>query len=162
MSVLSAFVLKWCHPDYPPTKVDILEIADLERRLGLILPEDYKVEICTAGLPSPTLALLSAIVEREVDLHDLGGLHTPDNIFIETEDWRAIGMPEHLMAIGNDSSGSSFCFDIKDLQKIRVPSAPVYFWDHDLNQVTREAPSFSVWISGFLGSWSDGLSFNNF
>lgn len=161
MSVLSAFVQKWCHPDYPPAKVEIHEIAVLEHTFGLVVPDDYKVEICTVGLPSPTLALLSGICERDVDLHDLSELYTPDQISRETEDWREIGMPENLIAIGRDSGGGSFCFDINELKKTRVPSASVYYWDHDFDKVTCEATSFSSWISQFLDSWSDGLSFRD-
>lgn len=161
-AVLLAFFTQWSHPDHLPVKVNHSELNDAETTLGVRFPEDYKAEILSVGLPSPTLALLEAIVDREADLYDLSELYTPHDIIEVSTGWWQIGMPKNLIAIGNDSMGNKFCFDIADLQGDTVASAPVYFWDHDFGTVELVGASFPVWIGNYVGKWSAGLTYKDF
>jgi cell wall assembly regulator SMI1 len=76
--------------------------------------------------------------------------------------WREIGLPDNFVVIGKDFSGNKFCFDVADLQGDAVASAPVYFWDHDFDDVQLVASSFPEWIGSYLGEWSADLSYKDF
>ncbi len=161
-AILLAFAAQWSNPSRPPATVDQSELEAAEVTLGVRFPEDYKAGVLSVGLPRPTLALLSAIAERPIDLHDLSDLATPSEIVEETLGWREIGLPENLVVIGNDSMGSKFCFDVADLHGDRVISAPVYFWDHDFDTVELVGASFPEWIGSYVGDWSNGLKYDDF
>lgn len=162
MNELLDFTRKWTSEDYPPKAVDREGLDAAETELALKFPMDYRRQILSVGRPSPTLALLSAITDNEIDFHDLSELYAPDDIVSVTRGWREIGMPQTLVAIGGDSLGSHFCFDEKDLQANRVDSAAVYHWDHDFNETEKVAESFSEWIASYLGEWSDGIQATDF
>lgn len=162
MNTLNDFARKWCHPDHPPTAVNADDLLVAERKLGVVFPEDYKSAVLAVGLPSPTLALLSAIDDKDLDLRGLADLLSPGEVVEETFGWRESGMPRNLIAIGSDDSGSKFCFDENDLKGQSVASAPIYFWDHDFDETERVSDSFSAWIGSYLGDWSLGLNFKDF
>lgn len=160
---LKQFADKWCHKDYPPEPVHAEELVATESELKIRLPADYRQQVLAVGLTSPTLALLSVIDDLQLDLNDLSSLCTPPEIINQTFKWRAIGMPDHLLVIGDDCMGNKFCFDMGDLSgDKRSLYAPVYFWDHDFDVTTKIADSFSVWIESYLGPWSHGLSATDF
>lgn len=162
MNELLGFAQKWCHPDYPPLQIDPEKLLAVGHELGVSFPDDYRSAILTVGLPHPTLALLNNILERNSDLHDLSNLYSPEEILSSTKGWHEAGMPGNLIAIGNDCSGSSFCFDANDLKNGSVSQAPVYFWDHDFDETERIEVSFSSWIGSYLGDWSKSLSYSDF
>lgn len=162
MSVLVEFSHKWCHPEYAATPVELTELIDIEALLQIKFPKDYMEEVLEAGLPSPTLALLSSALEAELALPTVSELNPPLEIVRETKAWHEIGMPKNLVAIGNDCCGNKFCFVLHDLQNGCRPTAPVYFWDHDFDETNLIADSFRDWISMYLGSWADGLDYRNF
>lgn len=161
-TILLAFTARWSHPNHPPVTIDQPELEAAEAILGVRFPEEYKEGVLSVGRPSPTLALLSAIADRQIELHDLSDLASPNEIVEQTLGWREIGMPKNLVVIGNDSMGNKFCFDVADLQGDRVISAPVYFWDHDFDTVELVGPSFQEWICSYLGEWSNGLNYADF
>jgi cell wall assembly regulator SMI1 len=161
-AILLAFAAQWSHPSYPPVKVEPAELQAAEATLGVRFPEDYKTAILSVGRPFPSLALLSAISDHSIDLRALSELSTPKEIVEETVGWREIGLPDNFVVIGNDFSGNKFCFDVADLQGDAVASAPVYFWDHDFDDVQLVASSFPEWIGSYLGEWSADLSYKDF
>ena len=162
MNELENFAEKWGSTNYLPTSVSREDLDDAESQLMINFPQDYRFQILSVGLPSPTLALLSAISDRDIDLHDLSSLYQPSEIISTTRDWRKIGMPQYLIAIGNDSLGSQFCFDERDLKSGRTAQSPVFHWDHDFDYTEQMAQSFSAWIQSYLASWSDGIDANDF
>lgn len=161
-AILLAFAAQWSHPSDPAVPVDQSELEAAEATLGVQLPEDYKAGVLSVGLRRPTLALLSAIADQQINLHDLSDLASPNEIVEKTLGWREFGLPENLVVIGNDCMGSTFCFDVADLQGDRVVSAPVYFWDHDFDTVELVGASFPEWIGSYLGEWSKGLNYDDF
>lgn len=162
LDILLAFALQWSHPDRPPTRVDQSELHAAEIALNVALPEDYKAEVLTAGLPSPTLALLSGILDRGADLHHLSGLYSPQEIVDASTGWHEVGMPKTLIAIASDGGGNQFCFDRRDLQQTMVVAAPVYYWDHEFGTIEQVSTSFPGWIGSYVGDWSKGLTYRDF
>ena len=159
---LKSFAEKWCHENYEPEPVDEADLKSVESVFKIWFPTDYREQVLAVGLPSPTLALSSAIVDRNLDLHDLSDLCSPKDIIAETDGWRKAGMPDHLLVIGGDCMGNKFCFDFREVSREPKSGASIYFWDHDFGDTVKVANSFSDWIRGYLGSWSDGITATDF
>lgn len=140
---LSRFVEKWTIPNYPPERVLATDLREAEERLVFKFPSDYEREVLDVGLPQPTIALLDAIVGRELDVASVGDFYSPEEIVSETTVWKDIGMPDHLIAIAGDESGNKFCFSTLQLDTDRQG---VWFFNHDFGTVEEIAPSFSAWI----------------
>ena len=149
-AILLAFAVQWSEPIFPIKRVEHVDLQDAELAFGIRFPEDYRAAILSVGLPYSS-ALLSAIVDQNVDLRVLSELFPPKTIIEQTLSWREIGLPANLIAIADDVSGNKFCFDVADIQGEAVVSAPVYFWDHDFDYVTFVASSFSEWIGSYIG-----------
>ncbi|MEM9879789.1 MAG: SMI1/KNR4 family protein [Pseudomonadota bacterium] len=162
MMALRKFADKWCDPSSLPQVVIEDELNSIEKDFAIALPRDYRDQVLAVGLPSPTLALLSAIVDNEVDMNDLSRLNAPAEIKQETLDWRDAGLPANLLVIGADCSGNKFCFDLGDLTPASDQEAAVYLWDHDFLETRRIAPSFSAWMNGFFGAWSEAVTYADF
>ena len=60
MTPLKKFSEKWCHPERPVPRVSEGELNSVENEFGIFLPSDYREQVLSVGLPSPTLALLAA------------------------------------------------------------------------------------------------------
>ncbi|MER8378719.1 SMI1/KNR4 family protein [Mesorhizobium sp. M0142] len=146
---LSRFVEKWTTPAYPPDSVSEEDLGAAEQQLGVHFPEDYRKAVLDVGLPRPTIALLNAIVERKLDLHDLANFYSPKEIVEETLGWREIGMPDRLVAIASDSLGNKFCFNADQLGGESADMRAIWFFDHDFGTVDEVAPSFHAWIDAF-------------
>ncbi|GBH30412.1 SMI1/KNR4 family protein [Sphingobium xenophagum] len=142
MSLLR-FVEKWTNPDYPPERVLAADLRKAEQLLVFKFPSDYEREVLDVGLPQPTIALLDAIVERELDVASVGDFYAPEEIVSETTIWKDIGMPDHLIAVAGDESGNKFCFSTSQIDADRQG---VWFFDHDFGTVEEIASSFSAWI----------------
>src|SRR5215217_2049921 len=107
---LSRFITLWTHPDYAPDPVSEDELKKAEGLLQTRLPPDYRIAVLEFGLPRPTIELLDAIVERELDLRDVSEFLGPAEIVSVTVDWRDLGLPEELVAFATDCMGNLFCF----------------------------------------------------
>ena len=146
---LARFTEKWTSGHYPPVPVTEADLCSVEQRFALRLPEDYRQAVLQTGLPRPTIALLDAIVDRELDLHSLGDFYSPAEIISATLSWRELGMPEQLIAIASDGCGNKFCFDGDRLREGDVAGQAIWFFDHDFGTVDQIAPSFDAWIKAF-------------
>jgi hypothetical protein len=145
---LARFIALWTHPDYPPEAVSENDLERAEGRLQTHLPADYRSAVLRFGLPSPTIALLDAIVDRELDLRDVSDFLNPEDMVTVTEGWRDLGLPEELVAFATDCMGNLFCFPT---EADTSGGAPVFFFDHDNRAVEVIAPSFAHWIGQFCG-----------
>jgi hypothetical protein len=146
---LQQFADKWTIPDYPPDRVTEEELRAVEGHFGVRLPDDYRQSVLETGLPGPTSALLSAIVERGLDLFDASDFHTPAEMIQSTKDWRTGGLPEQLIVFADDCSGNMFCFDADRLRSNTPDAASIWFFDHDFGTVECIAPNFDSWIAVF-------------
>lgn len=146
---LERFTEKWTSSSYPPDPVSEGDLSQVEFRFGVRLPEDYRSAVLRVGLPRPKLALLSAIVERELELQGIGNFYAPSEIIESTLAWHAISMPANLIAFASDGMGNKFCFDADRLKKRADGSAAIWFFDHDFETVECVAPSFTAWIEAY-------------
>jgi SMI1 / KNR4 family (SUKH-1) len=148
---LALFIRKWTHPDYPPEPVEAGALAEVERHFGAALSDAYKREVLAHGLPRPRRALLTSIVDRELDIHDVENFYNPAEIIEFTRGWRSAGMAEDLIAFASDCMGNQHCFRLSKgiLQKEIVVRPEIWFFDHDLVEVDLEASDFDAWINRY-------------
>ena len=142
---LAQFNEKWGSVDDPPVPVSRIQLDLVEERFSVRLPEDYRKAVLEIGLPQPTIALLDAVVERELDIDCVGDFFSPSEIIGETEGWHALGMPEQFVAFESDGCGNKFCFN-----RDQLPDGAIWFFDHDFGTIEQ--------IAGSFGSWIDTLS----
>ena len=146
---LAKFTERWTSAAYPPDAVSEPDLRSVERHFGLTLPDDYRRAMLLTGVPRPTIALLDAIVDRALDVNDLSDLYSPAEIIRQTRDFRAFGMPDHLIAIASDCSGNQFCFDATELKAGSADGPAIWFFDHDFGTTAKIAPDFEAWIDAF-------------
>jgi len=151
-SPLRLFADRWGGDYHAPPTVKEEDLAEIEAFFDVVLPRDYRERVLDVGLPSPTFELLDRIADRPFgrQLDDLSALHTPSEIRSQTLRWRAAGLPENLLAIGSDSLGNTFAFDMTQLRGGGVIEAPIWFWDHDFGSTKQVAKSFSAWIDRYV------------
>lgn len=129
-------------------------LADFEINLGVRLPEDYRKFLMdhNGGIPEPsTFWIKDGIDSSEVfqfyGIHDGPEWLSLENYIIG----KNFGIPEHLLAIGDDGTGNTICLGISGNKK-----GVVYFIDHEIHPfeepnsytgVTRIADSFTQFIS---------------
>jgi len=146
---LDRFIAKWTHPEYPPNSVVASDLDRIEEHFGFAFPLDYRTEILKHGLPRPTIKLLDAIVDQQLDLEDVGDFLSPDEVAKRTAAWRSIGLADRFVIFASDCMGNAFCFNVEECPTARVRSAPVWFFDHDLGTVKKIARSFGEWVARF-------------
>lgn len=139
---LERFIARWADPDYPPKPVSEEAIKAVEARFAFAFPADYRQAVLCVGLVSPTIALLDAIDDGELDMADLSELLDPAGMMSHTEDWRNMGLPEDMVAFASDWMGNLFCFRTDG-------GSAIVFFDHDLGTTEEIAPSFTAWIERF-------------
>ncbi|WP_081806422.1 SMI1/KNR4 family protein [Actibacterium atlanticum] len=159
--VFEKFARKWCHPDHPPQRVVQADVERQEYSLGVSLPADYKSALTQVGCLSPTLALITALVDRRRSLADLSELYSPDGVMEQSEGWKEAGLPETLICIAGDSNGNQFCFDRRRVGSHGVVSGSVYLWDHETGEISEIAKSFTRWVSKYVGIWSVGRNWKD-
>lgn len=148
MSLLQ-FVERWTIPDYPPEPVREVDLHNAEQQLGVRFPTDYRSAVLSVGLPRPTIALMDAIVERDLDVHAVGDFFAPKDVIDNTLAWRQLGLPDRFVAFASDDCGNKFCFAADQLEDQSAADKPIWFFDHDFDTVEEIAPSFAAWIDAF-------------
>lgn len=143
---MSRFISLWTHAEFPPDKVTLVDLEGVEVSLSARLPQDYKLAVVEFGLPRPTIALLDAICDRELDLNDVSDFFGPDEIVERTNEWRDLGLPEELVAFASDCMGNLFCFPAEPESD---EAWPVFHWNHDYSEADIVASAFSDWIEDF-------------
>jgi hypothetical protein len=98
--------------------------------------------VLSFGLVSPTIALLDAIVDGELDTIDLSELLHPRDMIASTEAWRDMGLATDLVAFASDCCGSLFCFRTDG-------SSAIHYFDHDFGTTETIAASFTEWIEDY-------------
>jgi hypothetical protein len=136
-------------------------LRTVEEHFGMRLPDDYRQSVLETGLPRPTIALLDAIVEGDLDLTDASDFLSPEDMIQSTEDSRAAGPPEHLIVFAEDCVGNMLCFDAERLRSNAPDAASIWFFDHDFGTVECIAPNFDSWIEAFCNMSSPETGLDN-
>ncbi|MEP0189334.1 MAG: SMI1/KNR4 family protein [Erythrobacter sp.] len=145
-AAIKAFHNAWGSSDYPPDPVDPDALASAEAKLGTGLPQPYKLAVLQTGLPRPTIELLDFICDHEIDFADISDFYAPDEIADETDEWRKLGMPNHLIVFASDCCGNKFSFSTQPQEN----ADEVWYWDHDFDSVKRLAATFEAWLNCFV------------
>jgi hypothetical protein len=144
MSPLERFVRIWTHPDYPPKRVRESELKEVEDRFQFVFPKPYKDEVLRIGLPSTTIALLSFIVDRRLDMADGSDFFDGRSMIETTEGWHELGLPKNLVAFAKDCMGNLFAFSRESSGE-----SAVWFYDHDFDEVTEVSEDFLSWVESY-------------
>jgi hypothetical protein len=125
-----------------------VQLADAEIALGLLWPESYRQFALACGaVYSPEV--LNLVTSRGSALADVQQFLTPKQSVTETRRWRL--EPEGgCAAFASDCSGSFFAFRQLTATEPRADDVAVWLFDHDVDEVVQQAPSFDQWLSQFL------------
>ena len=120
------------------------EVAAFESRLGAALPSEYREFLleCNGGRPVDDLCVETPAAEA------LGGI-VVDHFYslgkgeddVYDLDWnrRMEGPPSAFLPIADDPAGNLLA-----LALVGADAGSVYFWDHETDELTRVATSFSA------------------
>ncbi len=147
VEALKKFVSAWVHPDYGPIPVDPVALDRAEARLETYLPVSYRQCMSQVGPPSAAISLLSTIVDRRLDIPDIGDFFDADRMIEETEGWREAGLPENMIAFAATGSGDLYCFEVVP-ETAPVPiDATVWYFDHEEREVESLDLPFTKWLA---------------
>jgi len=156
MSALLKFHQAWSHHEYHPEPVSEEGLAELEKELCIVFPDDYRKSILSVGVPNPTSELWDWLEYKEEklwwmfwrNLADLSEIYAPNEIR-EALGWYDAGLPRYLIPIADDSSGNQFCYSSIELISDNKRAA-IYFWDHDFRTVHKVGKSFDTWLKKYV------------
>ncbi|MDC7683781.1 SMI1/KNR4 family protein [Asticcacaulis sp. BYS171W] len=147
MISMARFITLWGEDDYPPEKVTAKALTLAEADLSFQFPDDYRQAVLAYGLPRTSFDLMNSAAEQDINdrnyVQAINDFYTPKTIVEETLDWREIGLPADLVAIGSDPCGNLFCFPMAGSAH---PTGSIQLWDHDFDDVTHVADSFEDWL----------------
>ena len=149
-SLYIAFVEKWTHPEYRPVPQSEHSLNAAEEELGVKFPASYREYMMDHGAGGPTSQLLDAIVEHELDIHDLGEIYSVDSIVETADGMKRAGLPDGFVAIAADSLGNKFCFSVEECGRTTLKDAPVWLFDRESGTIDRIANGFEEWIDDCL------------
>ena len=143
------FVERWTHSDYRPKPESGGGLDRVEHEFGFRFPIAYREYMIGFGAGGPTIALLNAIVELNLDMNDLGEMYSSQEVIQATTDGRTAGLPAELVAIAADSSGNQFCLNLQECGMDPKEDSPIWFFDHDFGEKERIADGFEAWLRGY-------------
>ena len=146
--IFQTFVDKWIGND-ERMPVSRSRIDALEDLLGTTLPSAYREFMTTVGAVSVPVALLSSIVDQQLDVADVQDFYDPENVLSATRAWRKMGLPENLFAVASDSSGNQFCLAIPDIGEAVDDDASIWFFDHEEPEAYDMEVPFTKWIETY-------------
>lgn len=124
------------------------QVEAAEAALGVLWPESYgRFALACGALYTPSL--LDLIVERKPGWSDVQQFLTPRQSVAET---RRSGLEPAgtCLVWATDCMGNLFAFRDLPASSPRFSDAPVWFFDHEENEMTIEAASFDAWLARFL------------
>ncbi|WP_423999377.1 SMI1/KNR4 family protein [Maribacter sp. IgM3_T14_3] len=128
-------------------KVPLTDIENLESEFNIYVPNEFKIFLMDFGTPW-TPDILDIIVDDELDLIDVQNFWTIESIIEDKKNGWTSQISTDLIPFSSDCMGSIFGFSTMDLKE-KKESVPIYFFDHDLDTVTKVAETFSEWIDQF-------------
>jgi cell wall assembly regulator SMI1 len=125
-------------------KIDVSQIAELEKSLHAELPQDYRsfLLIHNGGRPKKSVFIYMNGTSEELGcINRFLGIHDGafDNLYKSIETYKSFQkrLPENLLPIACDPGGNLICLSLfgNDIGNI-------YFWDHDWEAEEDEEPNY--------------------
>ncbi|QFI37318.1 SMI1/KNR4 family protein [Moritella marina ATCC 15381] len=123
------------------------DIAELESKLTVFLPDAYKYLISTYGLVH-TPNVLTKICDLNSDISEVQDFLGLEDIFTLSQLYEMTGMPKGHILFASDCKGDMFCFKLKDC-KINNKDCPVWFFNRELCTVNKVSNTFTEWLEQF-------------
>lgn len=128
-----------------PIKED--DIAALELKLTVFLPNSYKYLLSTYGLVH-TPNVLTSVCDLGSDLSQVYDFLSPDDVYSLSKLYEMGGMEKGHILFASDCQGNMFCFKRADCIKQQI-DLPVWFFNYDLCTINKLADSFIGWLNKF-------------
>lgn len=123
------------------------DIAELESKLNVSLPETYKYLISTYGLVH-TPNVLTKICDLDADISEVQDFLSLEDIFSLSKLYEMGGMPKGHILFASDCKGNMFCFKLTDCENKQI-DVPVWFFDYGFCTVKKVSNSFIEWLEEF-------------
>ena len=125
------------------------ELHLIEKDLGTVFPQSY-IDFMLIYGEAYAPSLLGLIVDEDADIHDLQNITSIKGTIEGTKMYWSGGMPDDLIGFGNNSMGNMFCFKKINPNSERPDDLPVWFFDHDFNEVSQISESFDSWLESYI------------
>ncbi|NQZ80936.1 MAG: SMI1/KNR4 family protein [Colwellia sp.] len=146
MNSIDLFVKNW-GSKHAMVPIDKNDIAELELKLNIFLPDSYKYLISSYGLVH-TPNVLTKICDLGVDISEVQDFLSLEDVFSLSKLYEMTGMPKGHILFASDCKGNMFCFKLTDCAS-KQTDIPVCFFDHEFCTVTKVSDSFIEWLEEF-------------
>lgn len=146
MNSIDLFVKNW-GSKHAMVPIDKNDIAELELKLNIFLPDSYKYLISSYGLVH-TPNVLTKICDLGVDISEVQDFLSLEDVFSLSKLYEMTGMPKGHILFASDCKGNMFCFKLTDCAS-KQTDIPVWFFDHEFCTVTKVSDSFIEWLEEF-------------
>ena len=137
--------------DWPAKKsisaIDTSDIAEVEARLSITLPDSYKYLLINYGLlHSPNV--MTKTCDLSVDVSQVQDFFSLADVVALSELYQLTGMLDGYIIFAADSYGNMFCFNRAQC-KTTTDDVAVFLVNNTVSDVTKIAESFSAWLLTF-------------
>jgi cell wall assembly regulator SMI1 len=146
MNSIDLFVKNW-GSKHAMVPIDKNDIAELESKLNVFLPETYKYLISIYGLVH-TPNVMTRICDLGSDVSEVQDFLSLEDISSLSNLYEMTGMSKGHILFASDCKGNMFCFKLSDCVS-RQTDVPVWFFDRDACTVKQVSNSFSEWLEQF-------------
>jgi hypothetical protein len=146
MNSIDLFVKNWASKG-SMVPINSKDIAELESKLNILLPDSYKYLISNYGLLH-TPNVLTKICDLGVDISEVQDFLSLEDISSLSKLYELMGMPSGHILFASDCKGNMFCFKQTDCIG-EDKDAAVWFFNQGLVTVDKVANSFSEWLAQF-------------
>ncbi len=146
MNSIDTFVKNW-GSKHSMVPISHQDIAELESRLNIVLPDAYKYLISTYGLVH-TPNVFTKICEIGSDISEVQDFLSLEDIASLSKLYEMSGMPKGHILFASDCKGNMFCFKRSDCESEQSDIA-VWFYDRGLGTVEKVSDSFIAWLEKF-------------
>lgn len=146
MNSIDHFIKKWGSKN-SMIPINAHDIAELESKLNIFLPDSYKYLLSTYGLVH-TPNVLTKTCDLDADISEVQDFLNLEDIFSLSKLYEMSGMPKGHILFASDCKGNMFCFKLTDCASKQI-DLPVWFYNHDLCAVKKVSNSFTEWLDEF-------------
>jgi len=142
MDSIDLFVKTWSSKN-SMTPIEGHDIAELESKFTIFLPDSYKYLISRYGLVH-TPNVLTRVCDLGSDISEVQDFLSLDDVYSLSKLYEMSGMP----LFASDCKGNMFCFKLADCINQQL-DIPVWFFNYDLCTINKVSDSFIGWLDEF-------------